>query len=243
LRKKLVLIGLAITAATAIAAVAFAAVPATVTLTGSSTPAKGGTKKKPKSTSVKMHFDVNKESQSTLSRIVFGLPSKISINTSHFPVCTADTINATGESSCPKGSKVGTGAATAILGSNPGTELDFSVNIYAAGKNALALFLHTNLFDIAIPATTTAHTVGFDIPQRVQQPVPNGPYSYVTSVDANLGPAKGKTTGKGKHKKKHYLLTRTGCSTSDKNSVTLSLANNPNPPAQPTLTASSPVTC
>jgi hypothetical protein len=258
LRKKLVVLGLTITAVAAITAVALAQTPAapvvTVTQSGGATspltlitPAKGGSKKKPKNAATHIEFTVNPDSYSTLKSIAYTLPSKVKIDVVGQKYCTADQINQQGEASCPSGSKVGTGAATAILGKNPGTPLNFTANVYASGKKALALFLKGPLaIQVAFPAKISGHTISFDIPTQVQNPTggPAGPYSYVTSVTADLGPKQGKTTGHGKHKQKHYLISRTGCSGGkDSVTATLGLADNPGPPPQPTVSGTGSTAC
>src|SRR4051812_26121553 len=111
------------------AAVAFAQynVPPTLTYQATVTPTKGGSSKKPKNALLHTVFNVNKESKSTLRRIEYTVPSKLKLDGKGFKKCSADTINQKGESVCPKGSKVGTGAATALLGPQQ-TPLNFSVN-------------------------------------------------------------------------------------------------------------------
>jgi len=247
--RKLVLIGLTVTTVFALAAVAVAQynVAPVVTVTGSVTPSKGGTKKKPISASTVIKFDVNPESSSTLAGIDYGIPASLKISGAGFAKCSATTINNKGETQCPSKSKVGTGAATALLG--PGkTPIQFTVNVYANGPTGLTLALkQTNgSVQVAFDAKIANNRVAFSIPSNVQQPAP-GLYSYVTSVTANLGPAKATKTVKkkvtvrvkGKKKKKtikvkktYFLVSRTGCiNNADVIDVKLNLANNPNPPA------------
>lgn len=268
--RKLVLMGLTVTVALAIAAVAFAqsSAPAVVTVTGKITPSSGGTKSKPVKAGTEIVFNVNPDSNSTLASIDYGIPSSIQISGKGFPKCSADTINnpnGNGEADCPKGSKVGTGASTALLG--PGKQpIQFSVNVYANGKNHLTLALQQVNGQLNIPfdATIANGHISFDIPPNVQQPI-QGLYSYVTSVTADLGPASVKKTIikkvkvkvkiKGKKKKKtvtkkkkikrtYYLVSRTGCSGGkDDINVSLGLANNPNPPAQTPITGATSIPC
>jgi hypothetical protein len=246
--RKLVLIGLTVTAVFAIAAVAIAqyALP-TMTVETAITPAKGGTKKKPKNALVHTVFRVNADSNSTLKRIEYAIPSKIKLDGTGFKTCSVQTIAAKGESACPKGSRVGTGAATALLGPQK-SPLNFSVNVYAAGKKSLTLYLVTSLFTLPIPATITAdNKVVFDIPDRVQQPVP-GLYSYVTSVTADLGKQPGikasVKTGKGKKRKTRYFASLRGCSGKKHTlGVTAFLADNPNPPKQPSISGTGTSAC
>ena len=245
--RKLVLIGLTVISVFAVAAVAVAQynVAPVVTVSGTITPAKGGSKKKPLPASTSIKFDVNPESNSTLAGIDYGIPKSLKISGAGFAKCSATTINNKGETQCPTKAKVGTGAATALLG--PGkTPIQFTVNVYANGASGLTLALkQTNgAVQVAFDGKIANGHITLTIPPNVQQPAP-GLYSYVTSVTANLGPAKAtktvkkkvKVKGKKKKKtikvKKHYnLVSRVGCiNNADVIDVKLALANNPNPPS------------
>lgn len=261
--RKLVLIGLTVTTVFALAAVAVAqyAIP-TVTVTAGTTPAKGGSKKKPKNAATKIRFDVNPDSNSTLAGIDYGIPKNLRVSGKGFPKCSASTVNAKGEGACPKNSKVGTGGATTLLG--PGkAQIQFAVGVYANGKRGLTLALKQDPapanggVQVAFPATIKKNRVAFEIPANVQQPAP-GLYSYVTTVEANLGPAKIRKTVKVKktvrrngkkkritvkRKKNFFLVSRIGCTGGkDVFDVKLPLAPNPDPPAITPLvgTTSSP---
>lgn len=248
--RKLVLMGLTVMTVFALAAIAIAqtSAPAVVTVTGTVTPAKGGTKTKPINASTSIKFDVNPESNSTLAGIDYGIPRSLKISGAGFAKCSATTINNKGETQCPTKAKVGTGAATALLG--PGkTPIQFTVNVYANGSDGLTLALkQTNgSVQVAFDAKIANNRVAFTIPSNVQQPAP-GLYSYVTSVTANLGPAKSvkyikkRVRVKGKKKtikvkKTYFLVSRIGCiNNADVIDVKLALANNPNPPAQNPIT-------
>ncbi len=244
------LMALTATAVFAAAAVAVAqSVVPVVSVAASVSPEKGGTKKKPRNASTTIKFDVNPESNSTLAGVDYGLPSTLKVSGVGFPKCSATTINTKGESACPKKSKVGTGAATALLG--PGkTPITFAVNVYTNGSKALVLALKQNggAVQVAFDAKYAKNRLAFSIPPNVQQPAP-GLYSYVTSVTANLGPATGRKTVKkkvkvkvkGRKKKKKvtkkvkvktFLVSRTGCAVGgDAFDVKLALAANPAPPA------------
>lgn len=251
--RKLVLAGFTLTIAVAMAAVAFAqyAQPVLTVTQFKVSPAAGGTTKKPKNANILQVFTVNKESRVTLKRIEYKLPAKVKLNGTGFKTCSEAAIGQGGADACPKASKVGTGAATALLGPQQ-TPLAFTAQVFVAGKNSMVFALTNSLVGtVPIPATITnaagGQVVGFDIPQRVQSPV-SGLYSYVTSVTANLGKQSGikgsVTTGKGKKKKTRYFASLTGC-TGGKHSgtVTTFYANNPNPPSVPQQTAPGSTTC
>jgi hypothetical protein len=257
--RKLVLIGLTIMAVFAMAAVAVAqynvpVIDGTLTIT----PKNAGTKKKPANGLVTTIFNVNPESDSTLSRIEYTIPKNVKLSGKGFKSCSADFINANGDDGCPKGSKVGTGAATALLGPQK-SQLNFDVEVYVAGPKALTLYLQTSLFNIAIPATINGQVVAFDIPERVQRPV-SGLYSYVTSVTARLGKQTGipattkikkKVTVKKNGKKKKVtrkvkvpFASVVGCTGGQHTGgVKAFLASNPNPPQVPFLQATTQSAC
>jgi hypothetical protein len=254
--KKLVITGLAVLTAIALSAVAFAQSAAPIIEgTLKITPANAGTKANPANGRLVNVFNVNAESNSTLKRIEYTIPTNVKLNGAGFPTCTVDQINNSGDDVCKAKSKVGTGAATALLGPNK-TQLNFEVEVYVAGPKALSLYLQTSLFNIAIPAEIVGQKVQFDIPERVQQPV-NGLYSYVTSVTADLGKQDGisasikkKKTIRVNGQKRTKIVTVpyvqvVGCTGGLHNgSVKAFLANNPDPPQVPSISddASSPCT-
>lgn len=265
--RKLALSGATLCALLVMAVAAVAADAPTISVQAAVTPADAGTSKKPKNALIHIVFNVNKESDSTLKRIEYTIPAGVKLDGKGFKTCSADQINQQGEASCPAASKVGTGAATAILGKNPGSNLNFTVSVYVSGAKSLALYLKTSLFNIAIPATIEGQQVNFDIPERVQSPV-EGLYSYVTSVTADLGvqdgiPASTKVKEKykktitvkknGKKKKKKVTRTRTvtkyfASSVSCPSGgyaigVTAFLAPNPDPPSVPSITGATTAPC
>jgi hypothetical protein len=246
--RKLALIGLTFTVVLALAAVAIAqyAQPAITSMEGSVTPSNAGTKKKPKNGYIHIKFNVNKESFSTLRRIEYTIPKTLKLDGTGFPVCTADMIGSSGESVCPKKSLIGKGASTALLG--PGqAPLLFKVNVYVAGKKSLTLSL-TNPTTSAVFAAKISKSgkVGFDIPESVQNPTggPNGPYTYVTSVTADLGKQSGIPASVKKGGKTHYFVSSIGCKSKKYTiGVEAFLADNPDPPSKSSITGSAKAGC
>ena len=241
--KKLAITGLAVLAPLAMTSTALAQVAdPVITPSANVTPSKGGTKKKPKSAKVRLAFTVNKEAKKTLSGINYFVPANIKLSGKGFPKCSAETINGKGEASCPKGSKVGAGTATAVLG--PGQQpLDFTVNVYSGGKSELALALK-GAVEIAFKAPIVkasspyGQQIKVSIPPSVQSPAPSL-YSYVTSVDTTIGAtATKKVTKKVKGKKKkvkvkYFYASLTGCPKSGSHTagVQLLYAQNDSGPA------------
>ena len=206
------------------------------------TPAKAGTKAKPRNALVYTKGTIAGDYQATLSRLEYTIPPTIKIDGTGFPTCSADFINANGDDNCPKNSKVGTGAATALLGPNK-DRLDFDVEVYAAGPKALTIYLQTNLFNIALPGTISGGVVGFDIPERVQQPVP-GLYAYVTTVTAALGKQKGVPASVRVRGKQRFFASTTGCrNRRHTGSVEAFLAPNPDPPPVESVKVSATSRC
>lgn len=241
--RKLIVLALSVTTALAVAAVAFAQSAApTITSTFKVTPTKAGTKAKPKGGLVNTVFNVNPESNSTLSRIEYTIPAGVKLDGTGFPTCTVEFIAQNGDTDCPKGSKVGTGGATALLGPQK-APLNFDVSVYVDGPKTLSLYLVTNLFTLPIRADIKGQQVGFDIPAPVQQPV-SGLYSYVTSVTANLGKQSGiPATAKVKGKTRNFASVINCKGGKHTGKVKAFLANNPNPPSVPFLEATSTSSC
>lgn len=239
--RKFVIFGLAAAALLAVTAVAVAqyTLPKTV-LTAKVTPTNAGTKKKPKNGTINMAFTVNKESNSTADQIVFLLPKNTKVSGKGFRYCPATKINNDGVQSCPKGSKVGSGTATALVGPKQ-TQFNFKITIFAASKTEISMLLEGNITTALTGAIGQAggdfgQKITVDIPPQVQQPVP-GLYANITSVAAKLGPATGKVTKKVHGKKKTVKTLFVGVNGCPKDrahhgGVRLHFAPNPNPPAQ-----------
>ena len=259
--RKLVTFGLTVTVVFAIAAVALAqtSAPAVVTVTSKVTPTSGGSAKKPVNAATDILFEVNSDSNSTLAGIDYGIPSSLKISGAGFPKCSAETVNNKGEAACPKGSKVGVGTSTALLG--PGkAPITFTTGVYTNGANGLTLALKQDngSVQVAFDGKIANNHITLSIPTNVQQPV-SGLYSYVTSTRAVLGPATGSKTVKkkvtvkknGKKKKvtkkikvKTFLVSRVGCNGGkDDVTVSLPLSPNPDPPAQNPISGSTSTPC
>ena len=257
LKKKLALIGLAISVTLIAAAVAIAQVAPQLTITEAKlTPASGGTAKKPKNGSANVSFTVNRDANVTADQIVFLLPKNFKLSGDGFKYCPASKINNGGTiDDCPTGSKVGSGSAVAYAGS---TRIDYVISIFAASKNSIMMYLDGN---VTVPALegiiskagstdaggglTFGQKITIDIPEQVQKPIP-GLYSAITEVKAKLGPATGKkkvtkkVRVRGKLVKKRVTVKTffagvNGCPSDDKThdfGVRLRYVPNPNPPSQ-----------
>jgi hypothetical protein len=186
-----------------------------VSLTGSVSPSKGGTKKKPKKGEVKLAFTVNKESRVSADQIVFLTPANVKLSGKGFRYCPQSFIAQNGVAKCPKGSQIGTGTASAVLGPRQ-APLEFTTTVFWGSVNEITVYLEQKGGNLKVPLTgpvTAASApygqkVTIDIPPQVVQPAP-GVFSQITGVDVSLG---GQAKKKVKKKtKKFFTSSVTGC--------------------------------
>jgi hypothetical protein len=252
LRKSLVA-ALAIPAALATATVAFAQNPAPVVdVTASVAPSKAGTAKKPKKEMVQLVILNSEESKTTASRIDIFMPQTLKLNTKGLKSCSVARLDASGTAGCSK-AKAGLGGnAVANLNPNSPSKLYFKITPYVAGKNLIAFYLqqtdgekgpvNPNGVAQALPGKITKSGKGqrlrIDIPRNLQAPVdnPSNPaasvYSALLKIDTKLGTSKSS------------LLTSVGCkSKQHKLKTTITYADNPNPPASRTASATDGAPC
>jgi hypothetical protein len=200
--RKYLIVAIAALTAIAFTAVAVAqndAADLKVTLT----PKKAGTKKKPKSVKFILHAE-NKDTKRTLASLDITMPKTVKISGKGFKTCSASTLDNSGPAACPKGSKVGSGSAKAILGvTNPATAqpLTFKVTAFVGGAKKINLFLQ-GLVNVTSPGTVIkgGKVLHIVVPDSAQQPVP-GTYAGLVSLDTTIGAKKGK----------HILVATTGC--------------------------------
>lgn len=241
--RKPIAASLALVLLAALAAVALAQTAPTIVPEFAVTPVEAGTKKKPRNALVFTRGTLSGEADATLSRLEYTIPSSIRIDGTGFKTCTSDFVNENGDGDCPRGSKVGTGAATALVGPNR-TPLEFTVDVYAAGPKALTIYLQTDLFNVALPGTIEGRVVGFDLPESVQQPAP-GLYAYVTSVTAALGKQKGiPASVRTRSGRKRFFASTVGCVKGrHAGKVEAFLAPNPEPPPVPSVEVRATTRC
>jgi hypothetical protein len=205
LRKYLVA-SLAAATAIACAGVAIAqSTPASMTVTVS--PKKAGTKPKPKSTQLSLAI-VNNDTKRTMSALDITMPKTLALSTKGFPACTVDTLDNKTKSACPRGSKVGSGVAKAILGvNNPDpskqSNLTFIVTAFTGGKDKVNFYLE-GIVKVTAPGTLSKkggkQVLHIQVPDAAQQPAP-GVYAGLVSLETTL---KGIA-------KKNKLIATTGC--------------------------------
>jgi len=237
LRKSFLAAGTAALAlGTATAGIAYAQTPGPeVTVESSVTPAKAGTKSKPKNATLKLAIHNNKESKTTAKQIKITIPSTVKLSTKGLDQCTAsdEELLAGAKAACPK-SVIGKGSADAFVNPFATTPapLHFTVTPLV-GKNELIFALDSNIADAILHAKIKGSTLTIDIPGFLQQPA-TGVYSALESIETSLSKKKGK----------NYLLSTTGCKGKKHTlKVTVSYAPNPNPPASPSATGQGDSKC
>lgn len=170
-------------------------------------PQKAGTKKSPKNSSV--HLVVtNNDQKRTLRKLDIQLPKTLVVSGKGFKKCSEPQLGNNGPASCPKGSKVGGGTASALLGVNGPNPvpLTFVVTAFVGGANSINFYLHSTTVPVNVVApgkvkkTSKGPKLIVTVPQAAQQPAP-GTYAGLSQLDTTL---KGKA---GKHK----LVASTGC--------------------------------
>ena len=222
---------------------ALAATGSGATLKVNLKPNKHGTKKKPKGSKVHLVF-TNENHSLTATKITIQMAKQVTVNTKGFKFCSVNTITNSAGSGCPKTSKVGAGSSDAIAGVNTPspTPLTFSVTAFLVNKKSVAFFLQQqggSIVTVALGKFSKAHgrfgsklTVTIS---EIAKEFPTGTFNGLVKLDTTLGGKSGK----------HNLVGITGCPKSKKLpfSTTVNFQNNPNPPAQPTVSATANAAC
>jgi len=147
--RKVTALAAAVIAALVVAAVAQAAQVNTYTVTGKTSPAKPGSKKKPVPISLDFDYTVGEESgqrPSPVKRYTIGFYG-VKSNGGLFPKCTAASINAAQSiANCPKGSIVGSGFIINASGStsdpnDKSIECNLNLTVVNGGQGRAAIFL------------------------------------------------------------------------------------------------------
>ena len=210
-------------------------------------PAKAGTKKKPKNVATSLEISNNEKAGTTVKTIEIDFPKTIRMNTKGFKICSQDTIETEGPTACPKNSKLGTGTAAAVI--NPKSTMPAPINFkntfFVGGKKKLHIYLEQTdgsvrkvlIGKIGKAGGKYGQKLTIQIPGDLQQPGP-GVFSALTDIETKL---KG-TTGSGK--KKHGFFESIGCKGGLYDFQTkLFYAPNPNPPAASKAEATDTVDC
>jgi hypothetical protein len=112
--RKYLIVAVAAFTAIAFAAVSYAQSADTATLQTKLTPAKAGTKQKPKSSKLDLNI-INGNQKRTMSELTVFMPKALKVSLKGLPKCAPDVIFARG---CPKSAELGHGEAKAKVGVN-----------------------------------------------------------------------------------------------------------------------------
>jgi hypothetical protein len=169
-------------------------------------PAKVGTKKKPRNSTLKL-FVKNNRTDATVDKITVFIAKNVKLNGKGFKFCSAAKLNAQGKTACPAGSKAGTGTANAVVG--PGrAPVKFTVDAYVGSRSSIVFYVQqvggTVRKALTGKVSKTSGKYGskivIKIDEDLQQPAPS---VYSSLVDL-------RTTIKAK-RGKHFLVSSTGC--------------------------------
>ena len=202
--RKYLIVAFAALTAMAFTTVALAQTPA-ATMTVKIKPKKSGTKKKPKNSSIELDIQ-NNDPKRTLSKLTIVSPKTFKMSAKGLTKCDQAALEANGPSACPRGSKIGGGTASALVGVNSTTvaptPLTFDVTAFVLGPKKLGFFLSGRELPIQVlsPGTIKGSKLIISVPETAQQPAA-GTYAGLKSIH---------TTLKGK-KGKHYLASTVGC--------------------------------
>ena len=231
--KKYLVAALAISLMAAVTAVAVAQqyqLPV-LTFDATLTPTKAGTKKKPKASKIRLDLKVPKESRVTADQLVFHLPKHARVSGKGFKYCPSTELDSTGDpKKCPKGSRVGSGTATAAFGPQL-FPINFNVTIFAGSRNELGIWLQsTNITTlkkavrgiISKSGTPYNQKITIDIPEQLQKQL--NAYVYLTGLNVTVGGSNGK-----KGRKRKNLITTIGCPSDKKHKFEARVHFVPNP--------------
>ena len=235
----------------------------TSTFDATLSPAKVGTKKKPRSGRLELNAQTNRESKSTASKIEIWIPKGAKLNTTGLKACSFGKANASGKAACPKASKAGSGEADALLNpyaTNPapikfivtafnGGKLNStdaatlkqqfpnSGSLYKKGRQYLVFHLQSDSpeVDQALAGVITSVSTKLYAQKLTIDIAPNlqQPATNVYSSLQRLETSIGLKSGK------HMLMALTDCPKARENQFQLRLTfvPNPTPPANSTATA------
>jgi hypothetical protein len=163
-------------------------------LSATVSPRDAGTAKKPVNT--KLSFKVvNNNPNATLSSLEILIPSTLKVSGKGFPVCSRTKLE--NGIKCPKGSQVGTGTASAILGVNnpPGESrapLTFKITAFVGGARAINFRLASNeLPDLVVVSpgklSSTGKKLTISVPEAAQSPDGGKTYAGLQDIVSTLG--------------------------------------------------------
>jgi hypothetical protein len=192
-----------------VAAIPAFAATTTSTVTGTISPSKAGTAKKPVGEKLFTQVTTTNDDGSQpppVRTTILTYGKQFEFYGENFPKCSKALLDAQGPTVCPKGSQVGTGSSDALLGAAPIKNI--KVTAFNGGKGKIELYvgapLQKTIEGVQKGAKGKPKTLTFDVPKEAINPVGNT-YSSITRFGATIF-AKGKKSGK----TVNYIET-TGC--------------------------------
>jgi hypothetical protein len=207
-------------------------------------PSKAGTKKKPRSTQLRMKV-VNEDDSQTADRIVIHLPKNLVISTKGIGKCSASKLATQGPSACPKKSRVGSGTAHARVNVNDpataGNYSTFNVNAVVTGAKKLDFHLALQGLELEVVAKGTLKKASGRYGQKLDVILPQeaqnylGAYNGFKDLDVKLSKKIGKRS----------LFGLNGCPSSRllPFKVDISYVANPAAPKAPKVSAQGTASC
>ena len=179
----------------------------------SASPAKSGTKKKPKPVTLKLGVKGGTKSgagqASTSTALKITLPKGLNWNGKAWAKSKRCSVSkatqAKSDSVCPKGSKIGSGHVDAVA---LGTKEPIDVNAYVTSSGNLGLFLKADVplsIRVMLEGKVKGNVITVAIPPQIQEPLPNVP-SAIETLSFGLN---GKTKVDGKSR---GVVESTSCS-------------------------------
>ena len=207
-------------------------------------PTDAGSKKKPKSATAIVTMVTDPDHEPTVDVFTYRFPKQLKVSTTGFKYCTLNKLSeAQTDAGCPKGSKIGQGAAAARIGSRSQGQLNFDVAIYA-NKGGMTLWLEdTSGLDIrrAIPIEIKDSSdpdfnqdLVADIPEDVEYTA--GVKVVLESVTVKIGKTRKvvrKRNGK-RVVKKYFAVSSRGCGSGGQQTIGTTLDYKEPPGQAPT---------
>jgi hypothetical protein len=151
------------------------------------TPAAAGKPAKPRGATIAVTGSTRSDSTAQpppVTNIVFRLPAGFRFNTKGFPACSSNQLVQQGKDSCPKGSQVGAGGATALAGSITASP---TITAFNGGGNHLELFAElSSPISIAQPIEGTLSHASGPMPWQLSIPVPDSILNPIPGLSGSI---------------------------------------------------------
>ena len=207
-------------------------------------PTDAGTKKKPKSATTTVQIVTDPDHEPTVDVFTYQFPKTLKVSTAGFKYCTLQFLSEQqSDAKCKRGSKIGSGTASARIGSRNSGPLNFAVAIYAS-KGGMTLWLEdTSGLDIrrAIPIEIQDSSdpdfnqeLVADIPEDVEYTA--GVKVVLEQVTVKIGATRKKVIKRNGKKriKRYYVVSSRGCPANGQQTIGTELSYKEPPGQAPT---------